>query len=102
MKFKKGDRVVFIGKPETEVTEWLLNEQIPGTVHESRDSLVFVAWDGLDDKIRSTLEWTRFDCCRGIRNGWSVYESQLAHLYGDGVESVGDTSGLVTSIFNNL
>ena len=102
MKFKKGDRVVFIGKPETEVTEWLLHEQIPGTVRGSSGSLVFVAWDGLDDKIQSTWKGTRFDHDRGRRNGWSVYNHQLAHLYGDGVESVGDTSGLVTSIYNNL
>ena len=97
MRFKKGDRVVFIGEPLTEVTEWLLKEQIPGTVHETSGSLVFVAWDGLDDKIRSTWKGTRFDHGRGHRNGWGVHNHQLALLDSE-METVGDPSDLLASL----
>ena len=101
MKYKKGDRVVFIGTPGSYVTKWLLDEQIPGTVTEDQDdgrTLVFVRWDGLPDYI------ALHESESGIRptRNWSVHDYQLALLGETEAESVGDTSDLLASLFQNL
>ena len=77
MEFKEGDRVVFTGKPGSDVTEWLLRNRAPGTVirhiWEEGDGLVMVLWDGLRDMIRKD----------GTKKGsgiWAVYEEKLALL----------------------
>ena len=81
MKIKVGDRVMFVGHPQTLVTQWLEEERIPGTVIEvygyrGKYATVVVAWDGLN--VRRFYE----DHI-GKSNVWSVYSEQLALIKND-------------------
>lgn len=76
MQFSIGDRVVFIGEPGTEVTEWLKRDRIVGTVVIIQDGLVHVLWDGLKSKIY-TLIPGKANNSDGTNGVWSVYDDQL-------------------------
>lgn len=76
MQFSVGDRVVFVGDPGTEVTEWLKRERIAGTVINIQDGLVFVQWDGLKSKIYALYPGRKIGSA-GINGIWSVYDDQL-------------------------